>query len=232
MEDTEFDHALIASAFERAAMRGWTRVSVAEAARDAGLPLARARARFPNRAAVLLRFGVLADQGALEGPNTEPTARERLFDIVMRRFDAMQPHRDGIIALLRGLPTDPGSALLLYTATLRSMAWMLAGAGVPVEGLSGVLRTQGMLGVWLYALRAWERDDSPDLSGTMAALDRALDRAVGAERWLPGGGGGPDAAAEADAATDEAVAAAPPPFEPPPSPLPPPEPPASSPPIM
>jgi hypothetical protein len=36
-------------------------------------------------------------------------------------------------------------------------------------------------------LRAWERDPSPDLSGTMAALDRALGRAEKFGQWLEGG---------------------------------------------
>lgn len=187
MNDTEFDHALIASAFEQAALRGWSGLSIAEAARDAGLPLARARARFPGRTALLLRFGVLADQAALGDSGGEIEPRERLFDLVMRRFDALQQHRDGMLALLRALPADPGTALLLYGANLRSMKWMLDGAGVPSGGIVGALRVHGLLAIWLGALRAWERDESPDLSGTMAAVDGGLEQAVRAEGWLPGG---------------------------------------------
>ena len=62
-------------------------------------------------------------------------------------------------------------------ATLRSMGWMLEAAGLSAAGLRGLLRSEALLGVWLYALRAWRDDDSPDLSGTMAALDKALDQA-------------------------------------------------------
>src|SRR5689334_17096807 len=104
MEDRAFDQALIGAAFNIIARRGWSHVSVAEAAREGGLPLARARARFPGRAAVLLRFGVLADQTALEGAATTGPVRDRLFDMIMRRMDVLQAHRAGVIALLRGLP--------------------------------------------------------------------------------------------------------------------------------
>jgi hypothetical protein len=110
--------------------------------------------------------------------------RERLFDVVMRRVDALQAQRAGVIALLRGLPADPGTGLLLTAATSRSMAWMLASAGVKTAGLRGALATQGMVAVWLYTLRAWEKDESADLSGTMAALDRALTSAERAANWL------------------------------------------------
>jgi len=189
VDASEFDSALIREAFAQAAARGWRSVSIAAAARTAGVPLTQARARFPARAAILLRFGVLADQTALADVTPEVPARETLFDLLMRRFDVLQAHREGVLALLRALPTDPPTALLLTLATLRSMRWMLDAAGVPTSGPLGAVRVQGLLGVWLYTLRAWEKDESPDLSATMAALDRALDRAERAADWLERGPG-------------------------------------------
>ncbi|MDT7951989.1 MAG: TetR family transcriptional regulator [Acetobacteraceae bacterium] len=185
MDDDEFDRAAIAAVFEQAALRGWRDVSLVEAGQDAGLDLARLRRRFPSRGAVLMRFGAEVDGAALAGV-PDGTPRERLFDILMNRFEALQRHREGVRALLSALPTDPAASTLLYAGTMRSMKWLLEGAGVPATGLSGALRVQGLFAVWLYALRAWEKDDSPDLSGTMAAVDRGLDRVMQAERSLPG----------------------------------------------
>ena len=185
MDDLEFDGAVIGAVFDQAALRGWQDLSLVEAAQDAGLDLSRVRRRFPNRGAVLMRFGADADAAALSGvPSGTP--RERLFDIVMNRFEALQKHREGVRALLSAMRTDPATSLLLYAGTLRSMKWMLEGAGVPATGISGSLRIHGLMALWLYGLRAWEQDDSPDLSGTMAAVDRGLDRAIQAERSLPG----------------------------------------------
>ena len=177
MTDSEFDAALVSAAFAQAALTGWPSLSIVEAARAAGLPLDRARARFPGPAAVLMRFGVIADQAALAEPVTEPRARDRLFDLLMRRFDVLQQHRDGMAALLRALPVNPGLALALGAATLRSMGWMLEAAGVSATGWQGRLRANGLVAVWLYALRAWKDDDSADLAATMAAMDKALDQA-------------------------------------------------------
>ena len=185
MDDYEFDRAVIAAVFDQAALRGWQDVSLVEAAQDTGLDLPRLRRRFPSRAAVLMKFGAEADGIALSGvPSGTP--RERLFDILMNRFEALQAHRDGVRALISAMRTDPALTLLVYTATVRSMKWLLEGAGVPAAGLSGTLRVHGLVALWLYALRAWEQDDSPDLSGTMAAVDRGLDRAMQAEQNLPG----------------------------------------------
>jgi hypothetical protein len=66
------------------------------------------------------------------------------------------------------------------------MAWLLQAAGVGTTGLRGELTVRGLVAVWVWTLRAWERDESADLSATMAALDSALRRAEQAVRWLQG----------------------------------------------
>ena len=196
MDDPDLDRALIAALFEQAALRGWADATIAGAARDAGLPLDRVRARFPGKGAALLRFGLLADQAALGSGALDETPRERLFDMIMRRFDSLQQHRDGVLALLRALPSEPGTGALLYAATLRSMRWLLDAAGVPTGGLAGQLRVYGLLAIWLRGLRTWQSDESQDLPATMAAVDKGLDQALRAESWLPFGSGSAADAAE------------------------------------
>ncbi len=187
MDNKEFDEALVTAAFAHAGLTGWAGLSIVEAARNAALPLDRARVRFPGPGAVLLRFGLMADSAALAEPANEPVARDRLFDLLMRRFDVLQQHRAGMLALLAYLPRDPVLSLALAGATLRSMAWMLETAGISAAGLRGTLRAQGLVAVWLYTLRAWRDDESADLASTMAALDKALDQAERYSSMLRGG---------------------------------------------
>jgi ubiquinone biosynthesis protein COQ9 len=186
MDTNAFDKAVISAVFQQAGLVGWRSANLVAAARDAGLDLARVRARFPNKAAVLLRFGVIADQAVLAEAPAHGTARDKLFDVLMARIDQVQMHRSGMLALIQALRFDPCLVLLLGAATLRSMAWLLDAAGVPRDGVAGVLRVHGLAAAWAYALRAWEKDESADLASTMAAVDRALDRAVQAEAMLPG----------------------------------------------
>jgi ubiquinone biosynthesis protein COQ9 len=186
MDDAAFDSALVAAFFRLAAERGWARVSVAVAAREASLPLDQARVRFPSRAAVLIRFGRMADQAALAEVPSDGSIRDKLFDLLMRRLDALQAHRAGVLALLHALPSEPPTALLLACATRRSMRWMLETAGCSARGLRGELRVRGLVAIWLWTLRAWERDDSADLSATMASLDAVLRRAERVAGWLTG----------------------------------------------
>jgi ubiquinone biosynthesis protein COQ9 len=209
--DQPFDAALIGACFAAIARDGWHRLSIPAAAQQAGLDLARARVRVPNRATLLYRFGALADRAALadqDGASTAPV-QERLFDLLMRRIDVLQAHRAGMIALLRALPTDPLAAMMLAAASLESMRWLLQAAGVPAQGVLGLLRAKGLLGVWVWTLRTWQTDDSPDLAATMSTLDTALARAAQIARSLPGSGEtSPAETASTEAAAPAAAASA------------------------
>ncbi|GAA5263771.1 ubiquinone biosynthesis protein COQ9 [Acidiphilium sp. MT5] len=184
MTETEFDSALVSAGFALAGERGWRHVSVAAAARHGGLDLARARRRYRSVMALVLDFGRLADAAALDGAMTDGSVKDRLFDVLMRRIDFLQSHRAGVIALMRMAPFDPGLSLVLARATVQSMGWMLEAAEISARGGRGALRTRGLVAVWAWTIRAWLRDDSEDLSTTMAALDAALTRADQVARGL------------------------------------------------
>lgn len=173
----QFDIDLVSAAFDLAGQEGWRRLSVAAAARRGGLELAEARQHFNGIPAILTRFGRLADAHALTGAMADGRARDRLFDILMRRVDFLQLHRAGVLALMRAAPLDPVLSLCLARANLTSMGWMLEGAGISAQGVRGAIRKRGLLAVWVWTIRSWAGDESEDLSQTMAVLDNALMRA-------------------------------------------------------
>jgi hypothetical protein len=200
MTDQEFEAALIDAAFALGAEAGWLLVSPPAAARHGGLDLARARFLFPCTGTILKKFGRLADASALANASGAGSVRDRLFDLIMLRFDYLQGRRPGVRALMRVLPFCPPLALALTEMNLASMGWLLEAAGVETGGIKGALRKRGLLAVWLYGLRAWDKDESADLSATMAAVDKALVRAERfALRFTPG----PSAATSSDAAMQE-----------------------------
>ncbi|MCW8086665.1 TetR/AcrR family transcriptional regulator [Sabulicella glaciei] len=183
---SDADAAVIAAFWRVLASQGWHRLSMREVAAEAGITSAALRRRFTTPHAILVAHARAVDAAVLEGTVDDPhsTPRDRLFDAIMRRLDELQPHRDGVLRLLRDLPGAPLTAMFLAAETAASMAWMLEASGINASGVRGLARIKGLGLVWLDALRAWSRDENPDLSGTMAALDRTLDRADRAARIL------------------------------------------------
>jgi len=82
---------------------------------------------------------VLAEPPA---PEQDERARDRLFDLLMRRFDALRPYKPALEVLRRDLPGDPVSALCLGAALLRSMRWMLEAVDIATDGFVGAIRVR------------------------------------------------------------------------------------------
>ena len=189
---------IIDAAFARIAQAGWRRLSMASVAAESGLPILRVYRAFPSKMAILTGFSRRIDEAILAAPiegEVDERPRDRVFDLLMRRFDALAPYKPGLEVLGRELPGDPCAALATGARLLRSMRWMLEAAGIATDGIGGIIAVKLTLAAYMAAARVWLRDDSPDLAPTMAALDRRL---RGIEHWLDRSRSAPgDAAATA-----------------------------------
>ncbi|TVR97017.1 MAG: TetR family transcriptional regulator [Rhodospirillales bacterium] len=179
---------LVAAARQLLPARGWRRLTLAEVAAEAGVSLLDAYQTFPTKADLLAGFIVQTDRHALAGGPAELTepVRDRLFEVVMRRFDALVPHKPAVAAVLRDLPADPLTALLVAPRFATAMAWLLEAAGLSSSGLTGAVRVKGLALIYLTTLHTWLDDDSADMARTMAHLDQALRRSEMVVRLLPG----------------------------------------------
>lgn len=179
MTEKSLDQALITALWRVIAAHGWPGLTMRRLASEAGVEAASLRERFPTRLDVLLLHGRVMDQAVMAGtiPGQGGSARDRIFDVLMRRLDAMQPHREGILRLFEDMRRDPALALALAPHIGIAMRWMLEAAEVEAKSCEARLLALGLAGVWLATIRAWARDESPDMGATMAALDSALDRA-------------------------------------------------------
>lgn len=164
--------------------RGFAAVTLRDVAQAAGLGLAELYGLFPDKVALASAFMARIDTEVLAGVrlsnDPEETARDRLFDTMMRRYDALRPHRAALRAIGGACRRDPLLMLGLGPALRRSMAAMLEAAGVPSDGFPGALRQNGLLALHYAVSRVFDQDETGDLSKTMAALDSRL---KSAEKW-------------------------------------------------
>lgn len=159
------------------ATRRLGQIGLAEVAEEAGVSLGTLRENYDGKLAILADFRRRIDRVVLdEGPAEGETIRDRLFEVLMRRFDALAPYKDAIRNVARSARCDPCLGRVLHRGGQRSMKWMLVAAGGAPNGIVGLIAVEGLLLVETEALRVWLDDDDPGLAKTMAALDRGLDR--------------------------------------------------------
>ena len=171
---------IIDAGLEEAAAVGWRNLAMDAVAARAKMDLGEALLLVPSKTYLMLGFLDRLDARALapvKRIDPEDSPRDRLFEILMRRFDALNEKRDGAKAVAAGVARDPAALVAGICRVDRSCAAMLSAAGISTGGLMGLARIQGLKAVAAYTLRAWMQDDSADLSKTMAALDKALTRA-------------------------------------------------------
>ena len=168
------------AALELAAVQGWRHSSLGDIAAAAGLSLAELYQRYPSKAALLAGFVQRIDAAVLAAGPADPgeSVKDRLFDVIMRRLDALAPYKLGVRSILRDGWRDAASATpAALLPVWRSLEWMLAAAGLETGGLAGVFRRKGLALIYADVLRVWLNDDSTDMAKTMAALDRRLRQA-------------------------------------------------------
>lgn len=105
------------------------------------------------------------------------SVRDRLFDLIMRRFEAMEPHRAAVLAMEHGGDRDPTQLAAAHQRHVRCARWVLALAGLEADGMTGQARAQGLGVIIGQARAAWRGDSAGDFAKTMASLDRNLRRA-------------------------------------------------------
>lgn len=166
---------IVEAALALATERPWREVALRDIAARAGVSLADVREHSASKADVLGLMVRLVDDAILASASSRVTGepkRDALFEVVMARFDTLQPYRVALRSMTLDAPFDPG----LARTTLASAAWMLQAAGIDTSGLDGATRVAGLATVYASVFRIWLDDDDPGLARTMAALDRRLRR--------------------------------------------------------
>lgn len=171
---------ILSAAMDLAAQQGWPAVTTSAIAEQAGLGADEVFRHAPGRQGVLDLLGRKIDEAMLaEGPVEDDgeSGRDRLFEVMMRRFDFLQDHREGVLAIVGGFRGDPILAMKQLPALERSMDLMLDVAGLPARGLIGQIKIRVTTAIYLDLVRTWSRDQSEDMAATMKALDKRLNQA-------------------------------------------------------
>jgi AcrR family transcriptional regulator len=180
---------LVILAFQLVAERGWYAFSFTELARRAKVPLVRVYAELPDRASLLRVLARRLDAQMLDVGTDDldaMTPRERVFELIMRRLDAMAPYKEGLRAVSRETAGDLDLLAAGCGNIGRLSRWLVDVAGMTGHRTSTALGLPALAAIYVRAFNVWLEDDTPDLARTLAELDRRLRQAENLARWVPG----------------------------------------------
>jgi ubiquinone biosynthesis protein COQ9 len=177
---------ILAAALGCAANKRWADVTLLDIAESANVPISELRDEFTTKTQLIAGLLRAIDEEVLKraAKRTEgQEKRDRLFDIIMTRFDVLGPHR----AALKSIYASGAADVSLAVPYLSSQHWMLEAAGIGTDGPAGTIKVAGLGMAYAWVFRTWLDDDDPGLAKTMAALDRRLrrgERALGSIEHL------------------------------------------------
>lgn len=175
--DSAIRRDLARAALSLAAAKPWRDVTLTALAESAGRPLSELYGASIGEAVDCVEEAfdrAIADKADV---NPGQSVRDRLFELIMSRFEAMEPHRAAVLAMEAGADRDPTLLAAAHQRHVRCARWVLALAGLEADGMTGQARAQGLGVIIGQARAAWRGDDAGDFAKTMASLDRNLRRA-------------------------------------------------------
>lgn len=175
-DKTDPSDKIIDAALTWASKHGWQSLHLDDLCPETGLSLDEIQTVFPKKSDILRAFikrvddNTFTDYAADEGDST----RERLFDLMMRRFDEFNHHKDAMKEIVQYAWCRPKTLCSRGCSLYCSMRKLLETAGVNVSGFHGMARAQALSLIFLSTFRIWLKDNSDDMSKTMARLDKRL----------------------------------------------------------
>ena len=195
----------VIAALQLASVEGWPAVTLAAIAEGAGLSLSDFHGVADKLAiahAVEAHFdSAMSDAGA----GAEDRPRERLFDVLMNRFEAMEPYRAGLVSFWKWRERHPAELVRMIGERRSTADWALVCAGLDgSQDIPAGLKGTNLAWVVAKASRAWRKDSGPDFTRTMSVLDKELRAAEEREEWLGRVFGGQRTRSGEDASESEA----------------------------
>lgn len=179
---------LLALAFEIIAETGWRGFSFTQLAERANLSMSDVRKTFSGRAGLLDALNQRLDQAMLAVDADDLAGlppKDRVFEMIMSRLEAMAPFRAGLCRLIKDARFDPELIAMTACRIDRSLAWLQdastpgGNSGSFVQQIRRRIQRRILGAVYLQTLNVWSTDDSADLTKTMASLDKQLRRVEG-----------------------------------------------------
>ena len=172
---------IISACLKLAVDKDWREVGLGEIAEAAKMPLNEVHKYFRSKNAVLKAFSQQVDTEVLANSvsvESDATTRDRLFELLMLRFDRLTRDREALARIICGtIIRDPLASVIGLKSTWCSMKQTLDSAGIETSGIFGCLKVKGLIAVYLQTIGTWLKDDSPNLDKTMVALDKSLTHA-------------------------------------------------------
>lgn len=172
---------LIILGFKLIEKKGWKYFSLKSLAKENKSDLESIKIFFKNKSQFLKSFSEMIDNKVLANIDKEEfnknSIKDNLFELIMLRFENLNPYKTGLKILLSDLKKSPVELKKIMKKVLDSMDLFLEIANVKNNYLMDFIKVNIIFIIYSYVFNVWLDDQSSEMSKTMAELDKWLSKA-------------------------------------------------------
>ena len=172
---------LITLGFKLIEKKGWKYFSLKSLAKANKSDLETIKIFFKNKSQFLESFSEMIDNKVLADIDKEEfnknSIKDNLFELIMLRFENLNNYKTGLNILISDLKKSPVELKKIVKKVLDSMDLFLEIANVKNNYLMDFIKVNIIFIIYSYVFKVWLGDQSPEMSKTMAELDKWLSEA-------------------------------------------------------
>ena len=172
---------LIILGFKLIEKKGWSYFSLKSLAKENKSDLESIKNFFKNKSQFLVSFSEMIDNKVLANIDKDEfnknSIKDNLFELIMLRFENLNPYKTGLKILLSDLKKSPVELKKIMKKVLDSMDLFLEIANVKNNYLMDFIKVNIIFIIYSYVFNVWLDDQSSEMSKTMAELDKWLSKA-------------------------------------------------------
>ena len=172
---------LIILGFKLIEKKGWKYFSLKSLAKENKSDLESIKNFFKNKSQFLVSFSEMIDNKVLANVDKEEfnknSIKDNLFELIMLRFENLNPYKTGLKILLSDLKKSPVELKKIMKKVLDSMDLFLEIANVKNNYLMDFIKVNIIFIIYSYVFNVWLDDQSSEMSKTMVELDKWLSKA-------------------------------------------------------
>tara|TARA_Y100001935_G_C17029640_1_gene371867 strand:- start:22 stop:606 length:585 start_codon:yes stop_codon:yes gene_type:complete len=181
MTELKTEHKIIKLIFKKIESSGWENFNFNEFSREYKIPIVKIRHFFVNKNQIITKFSKMIDfyveQKISADDINMSSIKDNLFELIMLRFEEMEDYKISLRIITQSLANNPLLLSRVSKNILNSLDFYLELSQGYDRSSLDLFKKNILFFVYSYCFNVWLNDNTPDLSSTMAELDKLLSMA-------------------------------------------------------
>ena len=182
MKKKTFSQAeLIKYSFDLIEKEGWNSFSFNKLSKSLNAELNLVKNLLKSKKQLLIIFSEYIDEEVMKNVDIndlkDNSVRDNLFELLMLRFEKLQPFKTSLRILLNDLKSKPGDLKKIYKKIINSLDFYMEISNSKKNFISDLIKLNSIFLIYSLTFKTWINDESKDMSITMAELDKWLSKA-------------------------------------------------------